>query len=217
VIRTQALGGQSISVRGRYATYADLLLSLFGEHAARSAGAAIVALEALLERALDERAVRSALGSAASPGRLEVVARRPLIVLDGAHNPAAAEALVAALPEAFAWDRLHLVLGVFSNKDLSGIVERLAPLADAGYATAAASTRARPPDEIASALVLEGVATRTFPGVREALDAARAGAAEDDLILVTGSLYTVADARRALLGGEGPEDRGGPGSGGTLK
>ena len=137
-------------------------------------------------------------GLADSPGRLEVVGRHPLIVLDGAHNPAAAEALAAALREAFAWTRLHLVVGEFTNKDLGGVLRALAPLADAGYATAVASVRARSPKEVARAMAAESVSAEAFGTVREALAAARAAAAEDDLILVTGSLYTVADARRAL-------------------
>ncbi len=150
---------------------------------------------------LEEEAVREALEGATSPGRLEVVGRRPLVVLDGAHNPAAAEALVAALPEAFTWGRLHLVVAVFSNKDLDGIADALAPLADAGYAATTDSVRARPTQEIERALSSRGVATQGFPGVHAALDAARAAAAPEDLILVTGSLYTVAAAREALVKG----------------
>jgi dihydrofolate synthase/folylpolyglutamate synthase len=196
-------------VRGPHGRYENLLLPLFGEFAARNAAAAVIATEALLEKALEEDAVREALAGATSPGRLEVVARHPLIVLDGAHNPAAAEALVAALVEAFTWDRLHLVLAVFSNKDLGGIVDHLAPLADAGYAAATNSVRARPADEVADALVSRGVAAQTFEGVSEAVEAARATAGAGDLILVTGSLYTVADARRALVEGPGLQQRSG--------
>ena len=199
--RSPGVGGQSFSVRGLHADYEDLQLPLFGEHAAHGAAAAVVALEALLERGLDEGAVLRSLGSVTSPGRLEVVGRHPLIVLDGAHNPAAVEALASALPEAFVWDRLHLVLAAFSNKDLAGIVERIAPLAGAGYAATTGSVRARPAQEVAASMIAEGLAAEVFPTVEEALEAARTAAGPDDLILVTGSLYTVAHARRALLGG----------------
>ena len=197
--RTAAVGGQALVVRGLHATYDELLLPIHGEHAARNAAAAIAAVEALLERELDADATRAAFASAISPGRLEVVGRRPLVVLDGAHNPAAAEALAAALPETFAGDRLHLVMAVFTDKDLDGIVRAIAPLADAGYAAATSSVRARPPSEIAQALNAAGVPTETFGTVAEALAAAKTVASEGDVILVTGSLYTVADARRALL------------------
>ncbi len=197
--RVPAIGGQALRIRALRATYEDLLLPIHGEHAAHSAAAAVTAVEALLERALDEETVRRALGAATAPGRLEVVGRHPLIVLDGAHNPAAAEALSTALPEAFTWDRLRLVVGVFSNKDVEGIADRLAPLADEVYACATASVRARPASEIAAAFASRGLAAQAFPSVAEALAAARAEAAAGDLILVTGSLYTVADARRVLL------------------
>jgi len=196
--RAPGVGGQGLSIRGLRGDYEDLPLSLFGAHAAANAAAAAVALEALLERALDEETVRRAFGSATSPGRLEVVGRHPLIVLDGAHNPAAAEALAEAVLEAFAWSRLHLVMAVFSTKDLTGILSRLAPLADVGYAATTDSVRARPAGEIAAAMAAEGLAAETLPSVEEALAAARASAGPGDLILVTGSLYTVADARRAL-------------------
>ncbi|MEX2420593.1 MAG: Mur ligase family protein, partial [Actinomycetota bacterium] len=197
--RVPALGGQAFEVRGLHRTYADLHLALFGAHAARNAAAAVVALEALLERGLDEEAVGRAFASASSPGRLEVVARHPLVVLDGAHNPAAAEALATTLPEAFAWEQLHLVMAVFSTKDLEGIVAALTPIADAGYAATTDSVRARPADEVAAALTAKGVVTQAFPDVRAALAAAREAAGARDLILVTGSLYTVADARRVLI------------------
>jgi len=204
-IRAPAVGGQSLTVRGIRATYEDLLLPLFGEFAARNAAAAVVAVETLLEHALEADAVRDALAGATSPGRLEVAARRPLIVLDGAHNPGAAEALATALPESFTWIRLHLVLAVFSNKDLDGIVEQLAPLADVGYAATTRSVRARPDEEVARALALHGIPTQTFGSVEDALAAAREAADDGDLILVTGSLYTVAAARRTL----GVQQRGG--------
>jgi dihydrofolate synthase/folylpolyglutamate synthase len=89
-------------------------------------------------------------------------------------------------------------MAVFSNKDLEGIVGELAPLATAGYAATTESVRARPAEQIAAAMASEGLAAETFPSVADALGAARSAAGPDDLILVTGSLYTVADARRAL-------------------
>jgi dihydrofolate synthase/folylpolyglutamate synthase len=198
--RVPAVGGQALAIRGLHAEYEDLVLPLFGEFAAHSAAAAAVAVEALLGRVLDEGSLREALERATSPGRLEVVARHPLIVLDGAHNPAAAEALATTLPEAFSWDRLHLVAAVFSNKDLDGIVDQLAPLADVAYAATTDSVRARPAEEIGTALASRGIAAQRYPSVAAALEAARRSAGPADLILVTGSLYTVADARRALLG-----------------
>jgi dihydrofolate synthase/folylpolyglutamate synthase len=196
--RLRAVGGQSFLLRGLHATYEDLFLPLFGEHAVRNAAAGIVAVEATLGRALDEGSLREALADVRAPGRLEVVARQPLVVLDGAHNPAGAEALGTAMREFFTWQRLHLVLAVSANKDLAGIVRPLAPLADAAYAARNDSARTADAQPLADALSGRGTPVEVFDSVTAALEAARAAAAPDDIVLVTGSLYTVADARRAL-------------------
>ena len=141
------------------------------------------------------------------PGRMEVAARQPTIMLDGAHNPAAAEALAAALREFFTWDRLHLVISVSGNKNLDGIVRRArarSPTSPTPPATQ--SERSGEALPIAERFGAEGTPVTVHASVAEALDAARAAADEGDLILVTGSLYTVADARRAL----GPTPLGDP-------
>ncbi len=197
--RIQGIGAQSVTVRGLFGSYEGLRLPLFGEHVARNAAAALVAFEAFVDRKLADEAVEETLGAFTAPGRLEVLARRPLIVVDGAHNPAGAEALARAIREAFTPERVHLVLACSSNKDVEGIAARLAPLADAGYAARNTSARSAPADVIESALVAAGVPTTAYPGVHEALAAAQDQAQEGDLILVTGSLYTVADARTAIV------------------
>ncbi len=201
--RLLAAGGQSLRIRGLFGTYDDLFLSLFGEQAARNAGAAVVAYEALVGEPANEARVREALGAVTWPGRMEVLMRRPTVLLDGAHNPAAAEALAMALRESFLWERLHLVISVSANKDLGGIVRELAPLADRVYATRNASERSGDAVRIAERFAADGVAAETYDDVAMALGAAREAADPLDLILVTGSLYTVADARRALGSGVG--------------
>jgi dihydrofolate synthase / folylpolyglutamate synthase len=199
-VRAPGVGGQVVSVRTPRGTYASLRLPMFGEHAARNGAAAVVALEALLDRELSGDAVRSGFESATSPGRLEVVDRHPLVVLDGAHNPAGAAALVRALPEAFTWDRVWIVLGISANKDLDGIAAELARLDPAVLATRhSTAARAAAPHDVAEACRRHGLDdVEQFDDVPDALAAAAERAGEEDLILVTGSLYTVADARRAL-------------------
>lgn len=199
--RTRAVGGQSLATRGWKSSYEDLFVPLFGEQAARNAGAAIAACEALLGRPLDEGALRSALATATSPGRLEVAARHPIVVLDGAHNPDAAQALAAGLLESFRWDRLHLVVGVFADKDLAGVLRPLAPLTDSAYACATRSPRAASADVVAGVLEELGVLdVRTFASVEDAVETARVEAHEGDLVLVMGSFYTVGEARPLLVG-----------------
>jgi len=196
--RLQAVGGQSLRVQGTLGLYDDLFVPMFGEHAARNAAAAIVGFEVFAGEALDDDATREALAGLHWPGRMEVVSRRPTLMLDGAHNPAAAEALAVALREFFVWDRLHLVLSVSENKDLAGIVAQLAPLADVGYAARNDSERSGDAVAIAERFGEENKPVGVFDSVAEAIAAATAAAGVDDLILVTGSLYTVADAHQAL-------------------
>ena len=194
-----AVGGQSFRLRGLHATYEDLFLPLYGSYAVANAAAGIVAIEALTGQELDADTVRDGLREVRSPGRLEVAGREPLVLLDGAHNPAGAEALVGALRRAFTWDRLHLVLAVSAGKDLESIVGALAPVADLIYVTRNDSVRSAEPEAVAAA-ARSAAATEVsvHPTVAASLGVARERAAPSDAILVTGSLFTVADAKRAL-------------------
>ena len=191
----QAVGGQRFRLEGLHAAYEDLVLPLFGAHQVDNAASAVVASEAFLGRALDGDAVREALAGATAPGRLEVVSRHPLVVLDGAHNPAGAPALAEALPETFVWRTLHLVVGVLDSKDVAGILEPLASRTSLAYACSNSSPKALGAEAMAAACEEAGMQVRAFADVSSALDAAESAAEDDDLILVTGSLYTVADAR----------------------
>jgi dihydrofolate synthase/folylpolyglutamate synthase len=194
-----AVGGQAFSVRTPHATYEDLFLPVFGSYAAANAGAGIVAYEALTGHALDDAALRAGLSAVRTPGRLEVVGHEPTIVLDGAHNPAGAAALAEALAHSFTWDRLHVVLAVSANKDVAGVVAPIAALADVVYATQNDSVRSADAAAVETAARADGVdAVQVEPSVAAAIDAARAAATARDLILIAGSLFTVADAKRAL-------------------
>jgi dihydrofolate synthase / folylpolyglutamate synthase len=208
--RTRAAGGQVLSISGLHARYDEVFAPLHGEHQARNAAAAVVACEVLLDRALDATAVRAALASAGIPGRLEVAALHPTVVLDGAHNPDAAAALVAAVLEAFIWDRLHLVIGMFDDKDVEAVASILAPIASEGavYVSRTGSPRSAPAERVAAALLAGGApGARVFGSVEEAVGAARSAAGPGDLILVTGSFYTVAEARPLFVDATVPPDR----------
>jgi dihydrofolate synthase/folylpolyglutamate synthase len=196
-----AVGGQAFTLRTPLATYEDLFLPAFGSYAAANAGAGVVGFEALTGHALDDKALRRGLAAVRTPGRLEVVGHMPTMVLDGAHNPAGAGALAEALSQSFTWERLHVVLAVSGNKDVAGVVTPIAALADAIYATHNDSVRSADAAEVEAAAIAAGADAVTIqPSVAAAIDAARDAAAAGDLILITGSLFTVADAKRALDG-----------------
>jgi len=193
--------GCSFDYCGIYRSITGLRTGLRGLHQAENAAAACAAAE-LATRVLGTgaapvRAVRRGLARAAWPGRLEVVGRRPLVVLDAAHNAQAAEALCAAI-KGFGYERLVLVAGIMEEKDADGILRRLAPLAHAVILAAPRTVRAARPEGLAriAARYNEDVATApgVARGVRLAMDAARTL----DAVCVTGSIYTVGEARAYL-------------------
>ena len=121
---------------------------------------------------------------------------QPLVVLDGGHNPDAATALVEALEESLRWKRLHLVIAMFEDKAVDEVAAILAPISDEAYAARNDSTRSAPPSRVDEALRSAGAGqVREYADVRAAAEAALAAADDYDLILVTGSFYTVGDAR----------------------
>jgi dihydrofolate synthase / folylpolyglutamate synthase len=194
-----AVGGRSITVRTPYGTHEDLILPLHGPHQGENAALALAAAEAFFGRAVDDEVLVAALAQVTVPGRLEVIGHSPLLVLDGAHNPDGARALAGALREGFspAGGR-HLVLGVLAGRD---VPELLAALGvgpdDEVVCTTPPSPRGVPPADLAEAVTAAGARATVVPEVGEALRRALDRAGGDDLVLVTGSLYTVGAARSA--------------------
>jgi dihydrofolate synthase/folylpolyglutamate synthase len=198
---TRAVGGWLVDLEGVYRPYPDLRLSLLGRHQTANLAVAVAAVEAFFGRALDPAAVAEAAAAARAPGRMEVVRRDPLVMLDGAHNPEGSETLAAALAEEFPTTRWAVVFGAMADKDVPAMLRSLAPAAAAFHATRAGGTeRARPADAVA-ALAAEAMAVPIT--VHESVAAAVAAALEGGgPVLITGSLYVVGEARGAL--GLGP-------------
>ncbi|MGF1664191.1 MAG: bifunctional folylpolyglutamate synthase/dihydrofolate synthase [Kineosporiaceae bacterium] len=223
--RLLAVGGQRLALRARHGSVDDVYLPLHGAHQAANAACALTAAEAFLvgDRggSLDPDVVRDAFAHVDSPGRLEVVGRRPLAVVDAAHNPAGARAVAAALPEAFPGARFTAVLGVMADKDAAGIAAGLGPAVDAVVVTESTSARALPADDLADAVERARPGGRVVvePDLEAALHTARALAAEVDEaapadaaragavlggVVVAGAIYLAAEARR-LLGAADPD------------
>jgi dihydrofolate synthase/folylpolyglutamate synthase len=135
------------------------------------------------------------------PGRMEIISENPLVVVDGAHNHDSVAKLLLALGDSFIYQRLTLILGFSSDKDIESMVRILVPAADQVILTRANHYRAADPREVvqmAAKYAQDVSRVTTAHDVSSALDAARANADEDDLICVTGSLFVVADAREAF-------------------
>lgn len=201
--RVRSGAGLEFDYRGMDHSYRDLRTGMIGRHQAGNASLALATAECLRRAgvAIPEAALRQGLERTAWAGRLERLAEHPAVYIDGAHNPASAAVLADALRELkTSYRRLALVVGILKDKDHRGILERLLPLADRVIATRPAYERAMSAEDLAAAV-------RTMQGdpavagtVAEAIALAREDASAQDLIVVTGSLYTVGDARAALTG-----------------
>lgn len=194
-----AVGGRLLDLRTPGATYEGVFLPLHGPHQAENAAIALAAAEAFFDRPLSEELVAEAFASVRTPGRFEVVGREPLVVLDGAHNVAGAEALAATLAEGFRVEgRTRLVVGVLAGRDPRELLLRLGAR-DAAEVVCCTpgSPRALPAEDLAAVVRDLGGTARVVDDVGRALLAALDHTGADDVVLVTGSLYTVGAARAA--------------------
>ncbi len=193
---------QQFTYRGVNTDYERLRIGMLGRYQVDNACLALAAGECLRNAGvtIGEDAVRSGLGQARWEGRLELVARKPDVYLDGAHNPASARMLAAAVRDLrLPYRRLVLVLGILGDKDYRGIIAELAPLADHVIVTRPAYSRAMDLAGLSAEVRAVHGSVGSAETVERAVAQARAEAAREDLILVTGSLYVVGDARAALV------------------
>lgn len=196
-----AIGGRVATLRTPSARYEDVFIGLHGAFQSTNAAIALTAVEAFFERSLDDSVVRAAFEQITSPGRLEVVHRQPLFVLDGAHNKEGAEQLTQALGDDFAaFDHRVLVVAMLSPHEPSGFMEALRVNDyETVVVTAPDWPRAIEPGELAEVARLAGakavIECKTSAG---AVDAALGCAADDHLIVGTGSIYLVGELRREL-------------------
>ncbi len=166
--------------------------SMLGGHQAVNAGVAAALARQVAD--VTESEIAAGVRNATWPGRFEIVGRSPLVVLDGAHNPAAC-ATLASLVDRYDYDRLRLVFGAMRDKDHREMVRAL-PDADGVSLAAPDVDRAQDTDTLAAVFADETDAdVGQFDAVLGALDAALDDAGADDCVLVAGSLYTVGEAR----------------------
>jgi len=178
-------------------------LSLAGHHQRANAALACALLQAAASRGVpvEPEHVREGLRTARWPARLEVVARAPLVLLDGAHNPHAARAVAQALPAIVGRRPVQLVFAAMNDKDHAAMLRELLPLAAGAHFCSVESPRAAAPEELASAARRLGYERcAVYPTVREALEGARGAAGMDGCVLCCGSLYLAAEVEAALRG-----------------
>jgi dihydrofolate synthase / folylpolyglutamate synthase len=208
--RVPAVGGQMLRLQGLRAEYDEVFLPLYGAHQGQNAAVALAAVEAFVgEDPLDAGLVRAAFEEVTSPGRLEIIRRSPAIVLDAAHNPHGAAAVVHALDDSFTFDPLIGVVAVMADKDYEGLLAAFEPAMAAIVCTQNGTPRALPADRLAD--VARGifgidrvyVAPRLDDAIEQAATLAEEGGVFGEAIgsggvLITGSVVTVGEARTML-------------------
>jgi dihydrofolate synthase/folylpolyglutamate synthase len=170
----------------------ELVSPLPGEHQAENAVTAALSLQILGVR---PEIIKTGIGEARWPGRLEVVAPNPDILLDGAHNPAGARALARYLQRFYADRKLWMIYGAMRDKAIEEVAGILFPLADELIFTAAQSSRALRPEALAK-LAGRG---QTAASAAEALALARVQVSAEDAVVITGSLFLVGEARQLFV------------------
>lgn len=189
---------RQLSVRTPNRCYDSLTIPLLGDHQKINAAVAIGLAE--LAHELDPATTRNALAAVRWPGRVEVFSHEPLVIIDGAHNPASARALVDTLRKEFGQRPVLFVVGISRDKDVEGILRILVPAAARLIFTQARSPRSAKPEELLSTLrTFDSVPASAVGQVSEALDQALASAGRM-LVCVTGSFYLAGEARTYLEG-----------------
>jgi dihydrofolate synthase / folylpolyglutamate synthase len=192
---------QEIEVEGRLDTY-QVSIPLLGQYQMDNTAAAVAALEVLKERevTISPDAILKGLASVDFPGRMQILARDPLVVVDGGHNPGAARNLKNALQQYFRPSKAVLIIGVSNDKDLAGIVRELVFAFDQVIATRANNPRSTKPEVLAAEFTKYGIPTQIADNIPAAIAEAKGMTGEKDLICITGSLFIVGEAIRYTKG-----------------
>jgi dihydrofolate synthase / folylpolyglutamate synthase len=206
-------GGTKFSVQGLAGEYHDLFLPLHGSYQAENAALALVAAEAFMgggEQRIMDDIVRAAFADASSPGRLQIVSKDPLIVLDAAHNPSGAQSLAVAVKETFNAEHVVGVVSILAEKDAESILRELEPAIDQLIVTQSSSPRAI---ELAE---LEAMAVQVFGAERvsatlnpwHALERAKVvlPKSKNAMIVASGSITLVGDILKQLQREEDSDD-----------
>jgi dihydrofolate synthase/folylpolyglutamate synthase len=186
---------QLLQVKGKLGSY-KLSIPLLGHYQLENAATAVAALEVLAGKGFDisRDSIINGLAKVSWPGRFQILSHRPLLVVDGAHNPDSARKLKQSLVQYFDFDRAILVMGASEDKDVAGIISELVPLFDKVIVTRSRHPRAMGLEQLIAAFRRCGVEVQAVEAVPEALSLALSMAGGRDLVCVSGSLFVVAEA-----------------------
>lgn len=189
---------QYVSVSGLEGKeFKEIKLPVIGKHQAVNAACAIAAVQAYTDprERTDTEAFRGALERSLVPGRLDILAQRPLVVVDGAHNVLGVDRLAVSLTGEFEYERLVVVVSILEDKDARGMLKILGAVADEVIVTENRSARSIPAERLGDYCRMERIGHKVEPGFPAAMKLAYNDAGTNGMICVTGSLYTVSEAR----------------------
>lgn len=178
--------------------YLDLSLTLLGQHQRTNCSVAVAAAELFMRKALDEKKLRRALPRISIPARMEIISEKPLVILDGAHNPSGIAQLLSSLESIVAGRRVIGVVSILKDKDAAAMLEQVLDFCDILFITENSNPRCSPAQELAKLPVVTSSSVQTFVAreSQSALESAFKLASIRDVILVTGSLYLLADIKK---------------------
>lgn len=189
-------GDRTMTYKGLGQRLDDVFVNLHGDHQLANSAIALMTAEILATRGFPGRVedMRRGLGRVSWPGRIDIVRENPLVILDGAHNPEGIEALSAYIEGRYKSKRKILVFGVMKDKDHKSMLGRIAPIMDEVILTRSSIERALEPELMKGSVKYPSIAGT----VREALITAREISSDYDLIVVTGSFYTIGEAKQII-------------------
>ncbi len=197
------LSGQSFTARrvgdGRDDLAGEYRIPLLGRHQLENAATALAALQVLRERGfrVTPAAAREGLATVVWPGRMEILSTDPLVIVDGAHNPYSTEVLRETLREWFPERHWVLIFGASTDKDIPGMLRALLPITDHLIVTRSDHPRSASPVELADIAASVGGGAEIAVNIRRAFQRALTVRKPDTGVLVTGSLFLVAEARES--------------------
>lgn len=194
-VRTVGPGGAVFDFDG----LDDLKIPLAGTYQPKNAALAVTVMRVLGERGwkISDGDIRKGLESVSWPGRFETVRENPTFIIDGGHNPPAVEATVKSLRDVYPGRKFVFLFGVMRDKDVTGILERLLPVAERFVCVAPPAPRALPAAELAAMIRMRGVEAETAMSIGEGARLAVARAGKDGAVCALGSLYILEEARLA--------------------
>lgn len=199
---------QKVSMELYEKSYSDVEISMVGRHQAENLKTALATLEILRKSGavkLDREALYEGLKRARQPGRFEVISEDPLVIIDGAHNEAGAQALQETMAQHFAGKKILLVAGILADKEIDSIVKFLTKITDHIIVTEPDNPRKLAAEKLAEHVAEFGVAAEAVSDVEAAVHRAKELADGYDVILFAGSLYLIGDVRRLWRNERGEE------------